>query len=66
MTENNDAVEIAKALHVASYEAERETGWPYRDFISFDGMPLEYQNLAVKAIEKLIEQGVIKKGTNGD
>lgn len=54
---------IANKLHCTIYEVEREreSSWGgYRDFITFEGMPLEYQDTVINVVKRLIDYGVIK------
>lgn len=51
---------IAKKLYRACYEAEHETWvYPYRDYISFEGVSPEIQSVFISVVKKLIDRGVI-------
>jgi hypothetical protein len=52
--------EIAEHIVRASYEAEKECSiYPYRDYISFEGMPEDYQIMMLSVVRKLKEKGII-------
>lgn len=54
--------EIAEQIHQACYEVEREGSlYPYREFISFGGMPLDYQSMILSLVKKLKERGIINE-----
>lgn len=52
---------IAEMIHSVCREVELEEEFkPYRDFISFEGMPEDYQDMLIKVVVKLKDRGVIK------
>lgn len=54
--------EIAEEFHIVAYEVEREaTLYPFREFIRFDGMPSEYQDMILSMVKKLDERGLISR-----
>ena len=55
-----DYLKIAEEFHNIAHEVEREyAAYPYREFISFYGMPLEYQTMVIRIMRKLDEKGLL-------